>query len=447
MAFDKGFMNVLLLGLSFMLVFTAFQTWGNIQKTMIESIKTDHEDFKAANAYYSLAIIYIFLAVFNWTAPSVISVIGAKFSMIVGGITYLLFIMSFAIPKVWLLYLVSAVIGIGAAMIWTGQGNYLALNSSETTISRNSGVFWALLQLSMFVGNTFVFFVFKGKDTVDNTTRQIVVWTLSAIALSGIAVMLIFPKPPQNERGPSDSSDDLLTPTGPLEAFKGAVRLFVTRDMLMLSVTFIYTGLELGFWSGVYGSCISFTEALPNRKELVGLSGVFIGLGEVLGGATFGILGAKTIKWGRDPIVIGGFILHIASFFLIFLNLPNSSPFEDTNESAFIKSNAVLAIFCSFLLGLGDACYNTQIYSILGGVYANDSASAFAIFKFTQSVAAALSFVYASSLVLYGQLGILIVSAILGTFTFVWVEWKAKKVMTAAGSTPSVSECSSQPEK
>lgn len=103
-----------------------------------------------------------------------------------------------------------------------------------------------------------------------------------------------------------------------------------------------------------------------------------------LGGALFGILGKKTNRWGRDPIIIAGFILHAVSFFVIFINIPNDAPFGESTSDAFIKSNQVLAIMCSFLLGLGDACYNTQIFSILGSVYADDSASAFAIFKFTQ---------------------------------------------------------------
>lgn len=164
-------------------------------------------------------------------------------------------------------------------------------------------------------------------------------------------------------------------------------------------------GIELGFFSGVYSSSVGFTKQFGDQaKQLVGLSGIFIGVGEVLGrhtttphllfltmflvlvtgGSIFGIFGSKTRRFGRDPVVIGGFIIHVVCFFLIFLNLPNSSPFEDTDEEAFIKSNAILAILCSFLLGLGDACYNTQIFSILGDVYADNSAPAFAIFKFMQ---------------------------------------------------------------
>ena len=32
------------------------------------------------------------------------------------------------------------------SVLWTGQGNFLTVNSDSETISRNSGIFWALLQ-------------------------------------------------------------------------------------------------------------------------------------------------------------------------------------------------------------------------------------------------------------------------------------------------------------
>jgi hypothetical protein len=100
-----------------------------------------------------------------------------------------------------------------------------------------------------------------------------------------------------------------------------------------------FAGVELSFFSGVYSSSIGFTRQLgENAKQLVGMSGIFIGVGEVFGGALFGLLGKKTIRWGRDPIVIIGFLIHIIAFFLIFMNLPNAAPFGDTNDEAFMKS-------------------------------------------------------------------------------------------------------------
>ena len=46
------------------------------------------------------------------------------------------------------------------------------------------------------------------------------------------------------------------------------------------------------------------------------------------------------------------------------------------------------------MLGLGDASFNTQCYSILSHMYQEESSSAFALFKFSQSIAAAAAFFY-----------------------------------------------------
>lgn len=47
----------------------------------------------------------------------------------------------------WSYYSVSILVGIGAALLWTAQGVYLTVNSDDSTISRNSGIFWTLFQL------------------------------------------------------------------------------------------------------------------------------------------------------------------------------------------------------------------------------------------------------------------------------------------------------------
>ena len=55
---------------------------------------------------------------------------------------------------------------------------------------------------------------------------------------------------------------------------------------------------------------------------------------------------------------------------IAIMNLPFKSPMGDTDEAAYLDPpSPELAIFGSFCLGLGDACYNTQIYSIIGSVF------------------------------------------------------------------------------
>lgn len=56
------------------------------------------------------------------------------------------------------------------------------------------------------------------------------------------------------------------------------------------------------------------------------------------GGALFGILGSKTVRYGRDPIILTGFLTQALGFFLIFLNIPDNAPFGDTTDVAFIPS-------------------------------------------------------------------------------------------------------------
>ena len=58
-----------------------------------------------------------------------------------------------------------------------------------------------------------------------------------------------------------------------------------TSSMMMLAVTFCYTGLMLSFWSGIYGNAISRTKNFgENAKSLVGLHGIVVGAGQIVGG-------------------------------------------------------------------------------------------------------------------------------------------------------------------
>ncbi|XP_005183104.1 UNC93-like protein MFSD11 isoform X1 [Musca domestica] len=425
---DIKFVNVLILGFGFMFVFTSFQTMGNIEKTLLVSIHDDDPSFNG-DGYTSLAVIYATFALFNWLAPSFIAFTGPRTAMVVGACTYTFFVVTFLFPSTWLLYVASALLGVGAAITWTGQGSFLARCSDSGNISRNSGIFWALLQCSMFFGNLFVYYEFQNKDQIDYQTRSLVIGVLTGVAVLGVIFLATLRYVPDN----STVDTELRQPQTPWDsarvAFRSAGQLFMTRDMLLLSMAFLYTGFELSFFSGVYGPSIGFTMKISDTpKEIMGLAGICIGVGEVFGGSLFGILASKTTRFGRDPIVIAGYLIHIVAFILIFFNLPDNAPFNDTDSISFFNPPRTwIALLCAFLLGLGDACFNTQIYSMLGGVFVKNSVGAFALFKFTQSVAAAISFFYSSHLGLRAQLGILVVFGTIGAACFCIVEWSAKR--------------------
>ncbi|XP_010149850.1 PREDICTED: UNC93-like protein MFSD11 isoform X2 [Eurypyga helias] len=389
---SKKLFNIIILGVSFMFIFTAFQTCGNIAQTVITNL--NNTDFHGSG-YTSMSIIYGVFSASNLISPSVVAIVGPQLSMVVSGVFYSIYIAVFIQPATWAFYTASVFIGIAAA-----EGD-------------RRTVFIALTVISL-VGTVLFFLIRKQEDTKapgeeDSANEQVVCLLRSA----------------QNKV------------TRAVAAFKKCIKLSFTKEMMLLSVTTAYTGLELTFFSGVYGTCIGAVNRFGSEeKSLIGLSGIFIGVGEILGGGIFGLLSKKN-RFGRNPVVLLGIVVHFIAFYLIFFNMPNDAPIapmEGTDDVAYMVPSKEVAIFCSFLLGLGDSCFNTQLLSVLGFLYSEDSAPAFAIFKFVQSICAAVAYFYSNYFLLQWQLLIMVVVGFFGTITFFTVEWGAAAALVARGS-------------
>jgi len=417
-------LNVFLLGLAFMFVFTGFNTMSGIQTLIFNSATNpDSGGFVPGfqgNGFIASAVIYGVFSIASWLAPSVVAWRGPRFAMFVAGLLYAQYIGQLLYPNTYMLYISAAIIGLGAPVIWTAQGNFLAICSDPETISRNSGIVWAMLQVSGLIGNIFAFFMFNGQEYISSSVRTTVGIVLLAITLSGVAVMALL------RPASWDTSSSRDQATSPSKALRDSFALFLTTDMLLLSITFFYTGLQLSIWSGVYPTSVGFFGGLgTERKALATIALISIAAGEVIGGATFGFFGHLTSRRGRDPIVVLGFVLSMLAYFLTFLAIPNTANLNETDDPAFIEPNRILVIFIAFLLGFSDACFNTQITSILGGVFKEQSSSAFAIFKFMQSLSAAIAFFYSPYLSLQWQLLAAVTLDIVGTVAFCKVEWSS----------------------
>ncbi|XP_026208310.1 UNC93-like protein MFSD11 [Anabas testudineus] len=432
---DRRTLNVVILGVGFLFLFTAFTTCGNVEQTVVKSLK--NETF-SGSGYHSLGIIYGVFSFANLLAPTVVAVIGPKMTMFLSGLLYSGYIAVFISPSTWAFYLTSVLIGIGAAMLWTAQGQFLVENSEASTINRNTGVFWALLQCSMLFGNLYIYFDWNGRTEITDSSRKTIFLSLLVISILGTLSFLVLRKSHHDEELLSEEEGQSLLSTRMMykhrantamqdakSEFNTILQLLKTKTIQLLSPCMAYSGLELSFYSGVYGTCIGATTQLgEGALGLIGISGIVVGIGEIVGGGLFGLL-CKNNRFRRTSVVFLGMVVHFVAFYLIFLNIPDDAPvvFKTTTQTTpYLTPSASIALLCSFLLGLGDSCFNTQLYSILGRVYAEQSSPAFAIFKFIQSVFAAVAFFYSGYLMLMWQMLLLVILGFSGTLCFFVVE-------------------------
>ena len=176
----------------------------------------------------------------------------------VAGVLYAQYIAQLLHPNTYFLYVSAVIIGLGAPVIWTAQGNFLSINSDDNTIARNSGLFWGMLQMSTFIGNTFAYIMFRGSEFITTDTRTIVGAVLLGVTVTGTLAMLLLRPTPWVTSQATER---------PVEALRAAGRFFLTREMLLLSVTFLYTGLQLSFWSAVYPTAVGFTNTFGVNRS------------------------------------------------------------------------------------------------------------------------------------------------------------------------------------
>lgn len=433
----RDLFTVVQLGASFAFIFSAFNSQGLIEVAVLRKKAETSPDtgITANSGYYSLSIIYFFFTFFNIVIPSIVQKLGAKWSQIIGASGYLFFMLTFLYLNVWLLYFGSAVLGAGAALLWAGNGCYLVEISRRNKMERNSGIMWAMLQSSLITGGIFLIYVLRSGDLSNSFTFIYMVFS-SVIAI-GIVVLLFLPNNPaqyvsgsQNEDIESsedplilpETENDVTLPASSVsEQLRSTIALLLTPNMLCLAVLFVYSGLEMTFYTGVYTSCLSATLPLKIFSDLViPYNALSIGAGQIAGGVVTGPL-MKILRMRSQHIIYLAFVGHLTSFILAYLCLPYDSTVHSTDASTYLAPTLNLTLIISFLLGVSDAFWQTQIYVTIGQVFKEDPVNAFAIFKFFQSMAACVSFFYSSFLFLPSQLLILTIGCVASTFFFLKV--------------------------
>ncbi|XP_075211913.1 UNC93-like protein MFSD11 [Lycorma delicatula] len=423
---DESLCNVIFLGMCFMILFAADFTLANMQKTILSSIHDEDPNF-TVEGYTVLGVLYTVFSVTLWLGPSIVALCGIRCAFIFASIGYTFYIIAFNMEQAWAIYSGAMLCGLGAGILWTAEGKYLVLNSEGKLMARNVGVFWVFFALSTFYGNIYTYFELEGKKYIDRDTRRLVVYVLTGISsLSIIMFMLIRPAKKEVEKSELETED------GPITALKKTWSVFTTKDMLTLSIMFLYVGMQQAFVTGIYSPCVGFTLKFGDAsKQLIPLSGLFCGVGSLIGGSTQILMSDKINKYsfGRSTAALVGFVSQLIAFLLIFLNLPNSSVFNNTEEEAIIESSIYIALLCSILLGLGDSCYNTQIYSLIAVMFPKESAQSCALYTFTKGILVSTTFYFSNHVGLHKQLATLATGAIIAALIYCYIDQKTVKTI------------------
>ena len=220
--------QVTLLSVSFLFLFTAFNTCQNFSSSVLKQDGFDNLGFT------SVAVLYLFFGIFSFFSSAIVNKIGTiNISMSLGAMCYTFWIVCFLLPSFYadlsdtdkenppwflsknlitvMLLLTAAINGAGAGILWTAQGKFI----SECACAENKGFFnsyfWAIFMASQVSGNLIGGLVLKygGKKTT-----LFLIFSCLAIAGSFMMCFLRMPKSivkasgnDSNKLNPSTASD------------------------------------------------------------------------------------------------------------------------------------------------------------------------------------------------------------------------------------------------
>lgn len=145
--------NLFVASFGFLLLFTSFQSLSNLQSTL------NKED---GLGLWGLTTIYIALVLSCFFLPPfVIAHLGCKWTLALSMICYIAYMAANLHAVFWLMIPAAAILGIGAAPLWSAKCTYLTQTAvwyakmtgttSDDVINRFFGFFFLLFQTSKFI--------------------------------------------------------------------------------------------------------------------------------------------------------------------------------------------------------------------------------------------------------------------------------------------------------
>lgn len=376
-------------------------------------------------AYTGLMINNLFVVLAALVTPLIIGCIGIRASLVLGSMCTIPINLALFYPYNYTIYLGQAINGIGNALSRALSLQFLTLNSNKGNMARNSGIHWMIFMSCIFFGNLVLYFGIGNRDVLDDGSRQVIAGAMTAMCVLGCVLYCFTIAPPEQdeEQEPllhkqkasesdssvTSSSDDLNDISVSIsedneKELRGLDYFFSTlRPMFQKKNIYLLLPLcSTGIYSQLYAPLLPayIGEIFPARSLVAGF-GVFVGLGEMLGGRVAGKL-VNVIGFKRASFIVtclGTIIFTLIAF--MFPLIHNIDPAIPPN----VIANNALAV----CIGVVDVSNNVVITTAIGLVYRNNSAQAFVLVVIMMNASGIVRFLMMSYLPLFAIVSVNVV--------------------------------------
>ncbi|XP_076470843.1 protein unc-93 homolog A-like [Babylonia areolata] len=381
--------NTLVLSIGFLFLFTAFQSWANLQTSV---------NIEGGVGAYSLFAVYASLTVSCVFLPKFMIVrMGCKWTIPFCMVCYATYMAANFYPVMWLMTLTGAILGLGSAPMWSAKCAYLTQLgvwyssltelSDVVVINKFFGFFFMVFQTSQVWGNLISSTILKHlpnsrekedmmvcganfvASEVTNYTRfeqpaelvrsLCIIYFLCAVVAVVIVSVLLDSSTLGREMSEREKQTQHL--------LKSTLRQNSSPIQVLLIPITIYSGVEQAFFGADYSQ--SYVSCVLGVAK-VGYVFTCFGLVNALCSLLFGRLVQSV---GHVPVFVLALVVHGTLYIILLLWTP---------EQGHTKSFYLVAAFW----GMGDAVVQTQINAVYGTLFTDNSEAAFSNYRLWESI-------------------------------------------------------------
>jgi len=373
--------------------------------------------------------LYGCFTAFNFVVSFVVTALGTKTCLIAGAFTYALFVAANIHYVEGLLYASSALMGVGASVLWTAQGAYIsncaALHEqannlpATSTLGYFNGLFFSLFQVNQLVGNLLAAILFKA-----DVSQQTIFIVMTCICGFGVSTLFLLQNPAKalspaqiaaaaadqtvmqhpgspdsiyssgtpslsaSPSGVAEGGNELALSSGDhytvavasegaprrsalsyLFEVLAALKLLLLPRMLILIPVMMFSGFSQSYFFGAFPPLIEDKATKFFVLAVTGGVDAFVS----------GLMGRLSDRVGRVAVLLLGFVTAGGGILFIM-------------HWSVDQSQQYVFFLVGIVFGIADGVFNTQIYALLGSWFEGQAEMAFADFKLFQAGSTAIAF-------------------------------------------------------